>query len=246
MPSSAEDKAAPEGRIGYANNLYLSNGYAGTGNRLLNYGLETGSDKSTESTTGHGSEDAGQGIGYLDYFQNDNIGVTGVGLRRRLALQRALRRRNGAAAATLGGAGAAGAGVDTASLNSIGANSAVDLTGAGGALGGLGALGAAGLTGLNDRSQGLLGLGSSGYGHSEYGYEPAISGYGLGPSQQCKSGLNPLLVLLTLAIAAGGFYFLYTKLTSLAGRKKRDLSEILVDGLSDIIFNGAAKNLQKN
>ena len=240
--TSEETPAGPESRIGYGNNYYLPKGYAASsGNRLLSLAAEAGNDKSTESSTGLGVDDLGlgQSVGYLDYFQNDNIGLTGIGLRRRLALQRALRRRNGAAAAAGvgGGLGAGGAGaVDSAGLNSIGSNSIADLTGAG-ALGG--GLGAAGLTGLNDRSQGLLGLGSSGYGNSGYGYEPAISGYGLGPSQQCKSGLNPLLTLLTLAVAAAGFYFLYTKLTSLAGRKKRDDSGHYLDDLADTFFNGS-------
>lgn len=238
--TSTQNEAAPESRIGYNNNnLYLPSGYLGTGNRLLNFASESVNDKSTESSTGLGTDDlgAGQNLGYLDYFQNDNAGgLTGLGLRRRLALQRALRRRNGAALGAGGGAGAAAVGGtnDLAGLNS----NAVDLTGAGA---GLGALGAAGLTGLNDRGSNLLGLGSSGYGsgHSGYGggYEPVLSGYGLGPSQQCKNGLNPLLTLLTLAIAAAGFYFIYTKLTSITGRKKRDLN--LLEILADLVTNGA-------
>jgi hypothetical protein len=236
MSASNEDLDAAESRIGYNNNnLYnLPNGYANTGNRLLNLASSSVNDKSTEATTGLGSDDIGQGIGYLDYFQTDSAGLTGFGLRRRLALQRALRRRNGALAAAAGTTDTAGA---LGSLGSLGGNAATDLTGAGGALG------TAGLTGLNDRGQGLLGLGSSGYGvgHSGYGYEPVISGYGLGPSQQCKSGINPLLALLTLAIAAAGFYFIYTKLTSITGRKKRDLFEFYLDSIADTVFRGALR-----
>jgi len=200
-----------------------------------------GNDKSTEATTGLGNDDTdlGQGIGYLDYFQNDNVGLTGIGLRRKLALQRALRRRNGAAASVSGGAGA-GAGAAGAGAGAAGAGtlSATDLTGAGGSLG------TTGLTGLNNRGQGLLGLGSSGYGvgHSGIGYEPTsvVSGYGYGPSQQCKTGLNPLLVLLTLAAAAAGFYFLYTKVTGIAGRKKRELllGQYGLDSIADSVFTG--------
>jgi hypothetical protein len=244
---SSSESPAPESRIGYNglnslsnNNLYLPTGYGGTGNRLLGYGVggaaAAGNDKSTEATTGLGNDDTdlGQGIGYLDYFQNDNVGLTGIGLRRRLALQRALRRRNGAAAAVSGGAGA-GAGAAGA-----GTLSATDLTGAGGSLG------AAGLTGLNNRAQGLLGLGSSGYGQTGIGYEPTsvVSGYGYGPSQQCKTGLNPLLVLLTLAAAGAGFYFLYTKVTGIAGRKKRELlwGQFGLDSIADSVFTGGFSN----
>ena len=226
--SSTQTQSAPESRIGLNNNnAYLPNGYGSlTGNRYLS--LET--DKSTESTTGLGTDetDLGQGIGYLDY---DNLGLTGFGIRRRLALQRALRRRNGAAAA---GVGAAAAGSNAGSVSES------DLNAEGGALG------SAGLTGLNNRGQGLLGLGSSGYGgggHTGIGYEPTsvVSGYGYGPSQQCKTGLNPLLVLLTLAAAGAGFYFLYTKLTSLAGRKKREASESYhLDWIADLVFNGGS------
>jgi hypothetical protein len=223
---SSTKQAAPESRIGYGSNnannmLYLPTGYGETGNRQLLYGAAAaGSDKSTESTTGLGTDDTDltQGIGYLDYFQGDNAGLTGFGMRRKLALQRAqLRRRNGQAA--LGASPAAG------SASNAGAT---DLTGAGGALG------LAGLTGLNSRGDGLVGLGSSGYG----GYEPTsvVSGYGYGPSQQCKTGLNPLLVLLTLAAAAAGFYFLYTKITKIAGRKKRDLIDM--DQVSEFVFAG--------
>jgi hypothetical protein len=223
--SSTKTQSAPESRIGLnSNSLYLPNGYSSqTGNRYMS--LET--DKSTEATTGLGSDetDLGQGIGYLDY---DNVGLTGLGVRRRLALQRALRRRNGAAEAG-GGAAAAAAGSDSGSALS-------DLNAAGGGLG---------LTGLNNRGQGLLGLGSSGYGggHSDGGYEPTsvVSGYGYGPSQQCKTGLNPLLVLLTLAAAAAGFYFIYTKLTSIAGRKKREAGDSFdLDWLADVVFTGGS------
>ena len=225
MSTLNQKQAAPESRIGYgANNnnnnlLYLPTGYGESGSRLLSYGAAAGgNDKSTESTTGLGTDDTDQGIGYLDYFQADNAGLTGFGLRRKLALQRAqLRRRNGQAAlaASPAASPASNAGVS-------------DLTGAGGSLG------LAGLTGLNSRNDALLGLGSSGYG----GYEPTsvVSGYGYGPSQQCKTGLNPLLVLLTLAAAAAGFYFLYTKVTKITGRKKRDL--INLDPISDFVFTG--------
>ena len=109
--TSTQNEAAPESRIGYNNNnLYLPSGYLGTGNRLLNFASESVNDKSTESSTGLGTDDlgAGQNLGYLDYCLNDNAGgLTGLGLRRRLALQRALRRRNGAALGAGGGAGAA-------------------------------------------------------------------------------------------------------------------------------------------
>ena len=250
---SSSESPAPESRIGYNglnglnglsnNNLYLPTGYGGTGNRLLGYGggaAAAGNEKSTEATTGLGNDDAdlGQGIGYLDYFQNDNVGLTGIGLRRRLALQRALRRRNGAAAAVSGGAGAGAGAAGAGKLAATDLTELTDLTGAGGSLG------TAGLTGLNNRAQGLLGLGSSGYGggHSGIGYEPTsvVSGYGYGPSQQCKTGLNPLLVLLTLAAAAAGFYFLYTKVTGITGRKKRELLWGLfdLDSMADAVFNG--------
>ena len=222
MSSSNQKQAAPESRIGYGanNNLYLPTGYGESGSRLLSYGAAVaGNDKSTESTTGLGTDDTdlGQGIGYLDYFQTDNAGLTGFGLRRKLALQRAqLRRRNGQAALAASPA--------ASPASNAGAS---DLTGAGGSLG------LAGLTGLNSRNDALLGLGSSGYG----GYEPTsvVSGYGYGPSQQCKTGLNPLLVLLTLAAAAAGFYFLYTKVTKIAGRKRRDLE---LDPISEFVYTG--------
>ena len=224
--SSNQKQAAPESRIGYGANrnnnnnmLYLPTGY---GETQLN-------DKSSESTTGLGSDeiDLGQGIGYLDYFQTDNAGLTGFGLRRKLALQQRaqmLRRRNGQAASV---------GASPSASPASNAGAATDLTGAGGALG------LAGLTGLNSRNDALLGLGSSGYG----GYESpgVVSGYGYGPSQQCKTGLNPLLVLLTLAAAAAGFYFLYTKITKITGRKKRDLIDS--DPIADFVFTGGSTQL---
>ena len=76
-----------------------------------------------------------------------------------------------------------------------------------------------------------LGLASSGYGNTGLGYGGTGGGYGggyggpvsivsgYGPSQQCETGINPLLALLTLAGAAVGFYFMYIRLTMSTGRK---------------------------
>jgi hypothetical protein len=50
-----------------------------------------------------------------------------------------------------------------------------------------------------------------------------------------------LLVLLTLAAAAAGFYFIYTKLTSIAGRKKREAGDSFdLDWLADVVFTGGS------
>lgn len=103
---------------------------------------------------------------------------------------------------------------------------------------------------MNDRSSidlksggsNLLGLGSSGHG-GDFGYESLSYGHeeenqqAYGPSTQCLNGLNPLLLLLTGALALAGYYFLYTRLTAIAGkRKKRDLH--VHDGIPQSFFNG--------
>lgn len=94
----------------------------------------------------------------------------------------------------------------------------------------------------------LLGLGSSGYG-SDFGYESI--GYGTevghqayGPSTQCLNGLNPLLLLLTGALALAGYYFMYTRLTAIGGRKKREDESLHVHELMlRSVFHGGYSNI---
>ena len=97
-----------------------------------------------------------------------------------------------------------------------------------------------------------LGLASSGYGHSGVGGQSGYGGYGgggpvsivsgYGPSQQCESGINPLLALLTLAGAAVGFYFIYIRLTMSGGRK---LQESYFENTLDMMWLGTILKIQQ-
>ncbi len=104
---------------------------------------------------------------------------------------------------------------------------------------------------LSANSQNLVAAGYPGYpyyyGVNRVGYaEPSgwggggyddrvtyVSGYG--PSRCSDDGLNPFLVLITLAGAAVGFYFIYNKLTMITGRKTGDFFDNLV---GDVIWAG--------
>jgi len=220
------NQLSPETRIGYGNsetaNLPYGYDYSTTnGGRNIGSGSTKSSEKMLSEPTD--LDNAGQDLGTYDYLQSDDTALTRIALRRRMALQRALKRRKGSPAQK--------AGLD--SLLDDSGDDLADLTGAGGLLG------SEGLNGLNSKSDGLLGLATSGFGG---GHEPE---YGYGPSTQCKTGLNPLLLLLTLAAAAAGFYFIYTKLSSLAGRKKRDLESTrmdMVDRVYDFVRLGNGLN----
>ena len=228
---STETPNAPEARIGY-NTLQLANSPVSQFNGLGTTGL---------------SSKAGY-LDYLDYdtsndnfnyatsnlYNNNNYGLTtGLGQSYgsssyddNLSYRQLMRRRQGLLA---GGEAAGGfnqlsqygGGVgrqlnnnagSAGQLNQLGGNQAGQMNQLG--FGGLNNLGQLGNLGKVDN----LGLASSGYGHSGYGGPISIvSGYG--PSQQCETGINPLLALLTLAGAAVGFYFMYIRLTMSTGRK---------------------------
>lgn len=160
---------------------------------------------------------ASQGFSYADYSQQD-ASKPGSGLdellilRRRLALQRALNHRNGLAGVTK----------DDLSNDLTGSEAYLDNA-----------------LLLNNRDSGLLGLGSSGYG-DDFGYDTHsadIGGYGY--NQCSQNGLNPLLLLLTLALAAAGYYIMYTRLNAIAGkRKKREESDGFFSPIYDTILAG--------
>lgn len=227
----ASSEANPESRIGYEDSLY----------RYLNNNMAAASigSKDKSSDTEELDSAAQQGVGYLDYFQDDASTLSELALRRRLALQRALRRRNGVAAGLNSGVAAKLNGLGASDFDSAGlsSNDLADLTGAGALTG------SPGLAGLSNRDSGLLGLGSD-YGHDTY--SSGVSGYGVGyaPSTQCNTGLNPLLLVLTAAIAIAGFYFMYTRLTVIPGkRKKRDDDNFgLIEPLISSVIYGGSKS----
>ncbi len=238
------DTLPAESRIGYGNGNGLLNSQLNNRRRFaytnlgLGAGLNAGSAGSA-GLTGYGNSAAGgvadnnaaatdpaQGVGYLDYFDSGSNINNGLGLDYGLTYNPRrfngnFRRRNG-----LMNAGTVGAG------------------GGGLAAGGLGAGLGGGLK--SAASNGLMALASSGYGGGHSGYGSGHSGYGgpvsvvsgYGPSQQCESGLNPLVVLLTLAGAAIGFYFIYIKLTMSGGRTFGGTGGNLVDSVADIMWIG--------
>ena len=210
---------SPEARIGY-NTLQLAN------NQGTNYGV---------GTTGLGSK--GVSSSYLDYFDydsndnlnyaasnlynNNNFGLTGQGqsygspsYTDNLSYRQLLRRRQGLLAggsAQLGQYGGRQLS-QTGQLNQLSQAGQLNQLGQAGqmnlgnqlGLGQLGNLGKVDNLGLASSGYGATGLG----GHSGYGGPVSVvSGYG--PSQQCETGINPVLALLTLAGAAVGFYFLW-------------------------------------
>jgi hypothetical protein len=93
----------------------------------------------------------------------------------------------------------------------------------------------AGLTGFDRNS-----YGSGGYGdYPTTGYSYAASA----PSSPCfkGGGVNPFLIMITLAGAGVGFYFIYNKLTMIAGRKKRGAGDddFMSTFVPDVVWAGA-------
>ncbi len=242
-------------RFAYSNlaALNAANGYSG-------YGVDSSGAGSNNLVASESSDTAGQGglngagaggVGYLDYFDGNQAGSVANG-NNGLGLDYAasgltfvprraggFRRRNGllnAGAAALGGLanGLAGGGGGSGGLTGMG---------------GLAGLGNGLKSAATNAAGNLMALPSSGYGHSGGGYGHSGGGHsgygapvnvvsGYGPSQQCESGLNPLIVLLTLAGAAIGFYFIYIKLTMSGGRTFGGTGGNIVDTVADVLWIG--------
>jgi hypothetical protein len=105
---------------------------------------------------------------------------------------------------------------------------------------GIGGGGAGGTTGILNRGYG----GGSGYGGSGYGggggYAPVNLASGYGPGVCEDKGLNPALVLATLAAAAVAFAVIYRQVTG-GGRKfKKPPTSVqdYVDIVADLIWSG--------
>jgi hypothetical protein len=204
---------------GYQQSLYLDNN------------SESADQKTLNAMSNNDFDVASQGLSYSDYQQDDKSGLDELLLRRRLALQRALRRRNGVAGSMKKFPNSAEV---LKGSSSLAGNDLNDLTGAGAYLD------SNLLSTLKNRDSDILGLGSSGYG-DDFGYSPYsgdLGGYGHQSCQQ--NGLNPLLLILTLALAGAGYYIMYTRLTAIAGKRKKrdDESDGFLYSLYDSVFAG--------
>lgn len=224
MPTTqVEGRTTFDDGLGYQQSGYLDNNSASS----------SVNKKPSDAATNNDFDVASQGFSYSDYQQDDKSGLDEALLRRRLAMQRALRRRNGVAGTMKRFGNNADVLKGSSSLSGSDLN---DLTGAGAYLDN------SLLSNLKNRDSEILGLGSSGYG-DDFGYNSYsgdLGGYGHGYNSCQQNGLNPLLLLLTAALAAAGYYFLYTRLTVIAGKKKRrDVeSEGFLNSLYDSVFAG--------
>ena len=262
---STETPNAPEARIGY-NTLQLANSPVSQFNGLGTTGLSSKAgylDYLDYDTSNDNLNYANSNL-----YNNNNYGLTtGLGQSYgsssyddNLSYRQLMRRRQGLLA---GGEAAGGfnqlsqygGGVgrqlnnnagSAGQLNQLGGNQAGQMNQLG--FGGLNNLGQLGNLGKVDN----LGLASSGYGHSGYGATGGgyggpisiVSGYG--PSQQCETGINPLLALLTLAGAAVGFYFMYIRLTMSTGRKFPGKYQAASDFESVLDFAWMGNRTKKN
>ncbi len=80
-------------------------------------------------------------------------------------------------------------------------------------------------TAVEDVSSDNEAAGSSGYGHvSGYGHGGGYPTFVYKEEEVCDTGLNPFLVLGTLALVAGAAALLFIRVTG-GGRRKRELGE---------------------
>ena len=166
---------------------------------------------------GYGTTGMSPNYNMMDYRTMMNQGGTRLGVSR----GRQFGNSWGLANQGINGAGQnnlnrrIGAGEDEADTSIYGSYLNYDY----GTTGGSGVRRSNGLT--SGAGFGLTGLGAktSGYGGGSSGYSPisVVSNYGPGACED--EGLNPALVLATLAGAAVAFYLIYTKLTGITGRK---------------------------
>ena len=199
-----------------------------------------------QTSNSNSNKNNGNGVGYLDYFDYDSTNYSpayqnydvGMGLGNGMGggyggnninYRKLLRRRNGLMSGGLGqlGNGQLGGQMNGqlgGQLNNRADSLGLGSTGWGATGGGYGG--------------GATGYGNAGAGSGYGGYGPIsiVSGYGAG-NQQCETGINPLLALLTLAGAAVGFYFIYIRLTMSGGRK---LKSSYVDDVADMMWLGKA------
>jgi hypothetical protein len=222
-----------EPRIGYNTLMATQNRRLGTvGGANSGYGNMIGATGNVAAPAAVQSNDGNSG-GYLDYLDsNDYFGTLGNGYSNTysntytnnggLSRRKHLRRRNGLL-------NAAGSGVVGRVGNQLKTAAATT---------GLGMLGL-GSSGYGGGSSGYGGGGQSGYGGgSGYGGSPVSVVSGYGPSQQCESGINPLLALLTLAGAAIGFYYIFIKLTMSTGRRNFGNSATMFESIADMTWIG--------
>ena len=99
--------------------------------------------------------------------------------------------------------------------------------------------GGVGASGLGNYGAGNVGLGrNSGYGGSGSGYSPinVVSGYGPGVCED--RGLNPILVLATLAGAALAFFIIYRQVTSGGKRTINPTVNEFLEHISNLFWSG--------
>ena len=100
-------------------------------------------------------------------------------------------------------------------------------------------LGGVGASGFGNYGAGNVGLGrNSGYGGSGSGYSPinVVSGYGPGVCED--RGLNPILVLATLAGAALAFFIIYRQVTSGGKRTINPTVNEFLEHISNLFWSG--------
>lgn len=101
-----------------------------------------------------------------------------------------------------------------------------------------------GTTGILNRNYGGggggTGYGSSGYGGGGGGYAPVNLASGYGPGVCEDKGLNPVLVLATLAAAAVAFALIYRQVTAGGRKLKKPPTSVqdYVDILADLVWSG--------
>ena len=181
-----------------------------------------------------------QGLGYLDYFDdNNNVGATGSQLSNLGA--------SGVGATGLGstGLGTTGLGVDAQSTqaslsaglgNQRGTAALIAARRRNGGYGGM-----VGADQLNLRSSGYGYGGSGGSGYGGYGQSGGYNNLGYNQSP-CTTGLNPILLLLTLGGIAAGAFLVVTKLNQ--GRKKRSFQLSFLEDIFDNAWFGTLFTLR--
>ena len=100
-------------------------------------------------------------------------------------------------------------------------------------------LGGAGASGFGNYGAGNVGLGrNSGYGGSGGGYSPinVVSGYGPGVCED--RGLNPILVLATLAGSALAFFIIYRQVTGGGKRTINPTVNEFLEHISNLFWSG--------